>query len=292
VVFDNNPTLVYGTNLILPGGANITATPGDTATFYGDAGGVVRCVSYVSLTPAATVVVPYGYIGGFTMTYASYSGVAIAAGQARDSTNTYTIAPLGMTKNVGGPWSPGTNYPAMGNGLITSANTWYHVFAIINGGTHDFYFDTSITAANKPAGTTAFRYIGSIKTDAGAHILPFYQVGQKFSWATPLNDLNNYTGSTSGTVTLSTPPGIVTHPILYLSCGASGNNTYGFGVISGLTGQTDGSVTSVGTVFVGYSQVQTSTNTSSQVSYTASTGNGGQTIQTLAYINPKVAPNN
>jgi len=291
VVFDNNPTLVYGTNLILPGGANITATPGDTATFYGDAGGVVRCVSYVYIAPASTVVVPNGYINGFTLTYNSVNTLGIAAGQAKDSTNNYTIAPAALSKTTAASWFPGNN-GGMGTGLSVTASTWYHVFAIINGGNHDVYFDTSLTAANKPAGTTAFRYIGSIKTDASGHILPFYQVGQRFSWVTPPSDLNNYTGNSIGTVTLSTPPGIVTHPILTIAGGASDNNTYTFGVKSGLTGVIDGTVVSVGTVFYGSAQIQTSTNTSSQVSYQTANNNGGSSIITLAYINPKVAPNN
>ncbi|HEX8957639.1 MAG TPA: hypothetical protein VF798_15270, partial [Burkholderiaceae bacterium] len=173
-----------------------------------------------------------------------------------------------------------------------AASTWYHAFAIINGGSQDVYFDTSITAANKPSGTTAFRYIGSFKTDASAHILQFYQVGQRFFWAAPPADLYNYTGNSAGTATLSTPPGIVTHPILLVSASSNNTSSYGFTIISGLTAVADGECVGVGSSFQGFAQIQTSTNTSSQVSYTAANNNGGSYITTLGYINPKVAANN
>jgi len=43
VVFDSTPTLVNSANLILPGGVNLVATAGLTATFRGEASSVVRC---------------------------------------------------------------------------------------------------------------------------------------------------------------------------------------------------------------------------------------------------------
>ncbi|HEX7642976.1 MAG TPA: hypothetical protein VF472_12285 [Burkholderiaceae bacterium] len=292
VVFDSNPTLTNGASLILPGGANIAATPGDTATFFGDAGGVVRCVAYTYINPASTVTVPLNYIGGLTLSYVSTTTLGIAAGQARDTTNTYTIAPSAINKTVSGTWVAGNNNAGMGTGLTVAPSTWYHAFAIINSGLSDVYFDTSITAANKPAGTTALRYIGSFKTDASVHILPFYQVGQRFYWAAPPPDLNSYTGNTAGTVTLSTPPGIVTHPILLVSAVSSTTSNYPFIISSGLTGAVDGQCVGVGGSFQGFAQIQSSTNTSSQVSYTAANNNGGSSITTLGYINPKVAANN
>jgi hypothetical protein len=85
----------------------------------------------------------------------------------------------------------------MGTGLTATNATWYHVFAIINGGVADVYFDTSITAANKPAGTTAFCRIGSIYYLTG-QIRPFTQVGDRFELVTPVTFI-------SGAATTATP---------------------------------------------------------------------------------------
>jgi hypothetical protein len=183
----------------------------------------------------------------------------------------------------------------MGTGLTVAASTWYHVFAIICSGTYDAYFDTSFTAANKPACTSTLRYIGSIKTDASSHILAFFQVGQKFVWATPPADLNA-SSLGSGSITLSTPPGINTFPTLSISATASAASTNSFSVISGLGvsttgGKYDGTITGVGSVFTATGQITTTTSTSSQISFTT-LNQGSSTVLTMWYINPKVAPNN
>ena len=102
----------------------------------------------------------------------------------------------------------------LGSRLPTS--TWYHVFAIIVNGAADVYFDTSITAANKPASTTAFRRIGSIKTDSNGHILAFTQTGGYFLWKQQVEDQNGVTPGTSGTsyALASVAPGVVVKAML------------------------------------------------------------------------------
>lgn len=52
VVFGGALTLTNGASMILPGGANITTAAGDTATFIGEASGVVRCLNYSMATAA------------------------------------------------------------------------------------------------------------------------------------------------------------------------------------------------------------------------------------------------
>lgn len=48
VVFDSTPTITHhATNLILPTGANITATAGDAATFVSEGSGNWKCVGYM-----------------------------------------------------------------------------------------------------------------------------------------------------------------------------------------------------------------------------------------------------
>lgn len=139
----------------------------------------------------------------------------VSPGVAADSTNSVLIS-LGSIfyGSTGGAWSAGAGTSGspidkMGNGLTVADNTWYHVFSIINGGAADVYFDTSVSAANAPSGTTAFRRVGSFKTDANAHILVFFQNGDTFLWGTPPEDFNS-TPPTSGTLeAVSVPPGVI-----------------------------------------------------------------------------------
>jgi hypothetical protein len=70
----------------------------------------------------------------------------------------------------------------MGTGVTALPNSWYHVFAAVINNNVDFFFDTIVTAPNAPAGTSAWRRIGSIATDSNAHVWTFYQNGDKFIW--------------------------------------------------------------------------------------------------------------
>lgn len=109
----------------------------------------------------------------------------ISAGAAADSTDTVLMAIAAFTKSTGGAWVAGSGANGMGSGLAIAPTTTYHVFLIQNAGAADIYFDTSFTAANAPAGTTAFRRIGSFKTDGASHIRLFTQHLNEFWWATP-----------------------------------------------------------------------------------------------------------
>jgi hypothetical protein len=95
----------------------------------------------------------------------------------------------------------------MGSGLTIAASTTYHVFSIINNGVYDVYFDTSVTAANKPASTTAFRRIGSRQTDGSAHWVAFVQDGDDVQLLTPVQDINvTVSNSSANTITLGSIP--------------------------------------------------------------------------------------
>lgn len=133
----------------------------------------------------------------------------ISAGTCTDSTNSHAIGLGAFTKSIAGSWAAGSGANGMGIGLTATASTWYHVFAIIVSGTPDVYFDTSVTAVNKPASTTAFRRIGSIKLDGAVHILAFSQNGDEFLWGAPPADLAaGLLGTTPFTLSLSVPPGV------------------------------------------------------------------------------------
>ena len=152
----------------------------------------------------------------------------IAAGQATDSTNVVYIGlNSAITKSTAGSWSVGSGQNGMGTGLSISSSTWYHVFAIINSGVADAYFDTSVTAANAPSGTTAFRRIGSILTDGSAHILGFIQRYDLFFWKTiPALDVAGgaLASATPTNYTLnSVPTGVNVEAIVHVNSNVNGN---------------------------------------------------------------------
>lgn len=173
--------------------------------------------------PAAPV---RGYIAGLTLSNDGGTPntiLDIAVGAAADSTGVVTMV-LGsaFTKSTGGAWAVGSGSNGMGNGLTIANATWYHVFLILNGGSVDVYFDTSVTAANKPTGTTYFRRIGSFLTNGSAAILGFKQDGECFYWSSGTYLDANVSASTAynprASVTLTVPLGVKVRPMLRCSC--------------------------------------------------------------------------
>lgn len=167
----------------------------------------------------ALIAAPRGQLGGLGLSNDATlpnTVLDIAAGAAADSTAAVVITLGAFTKSIAGTWVAGSAANGMGSGLTATLNTWYHVFAIIVGGVADIYFDTSITAANKPASTTAFRRIGSIRLDGSVHILPFSQTADRFDWVTPVVEYNGTPGVTTAvTVTLAgVPPGVAVQALL------------------------------------------------------------------------------
>ena len=156
-----------------------------------------------------------GYIDGFVLTNdvsTPNTVLDFGAGNATDSTGTYLLNSVAMTKNCNASWASGNANG--GNFLNTTLATsaWYHCFAIYNTTTKatDFGIDSSVTAANIPSGWTAYRRIGSIKTDGSSHILAFVQYGGEFYWATATKDVATTNPGTSAvTQTLNVPTGVV-----------------------------------------------------------------------------------
>lgn len=181
-----------------------------------------------ALVPASTGVsglpaLLRGYIDGLTLSRASATTIGIAAGTATNSTaaSSITLASA-FTKSTAGAWASGSGSNGMGLTLVIANNTWYHVFAIIAAGVADVYFDTSVTAANNPAGTTAFRRIGSFLTDGSAQIVPFSQIGDEFLWLTPILDVNTGTLSTARTLfPITVPLGVKVNAIFSASANAA-----------------------------------------------------------------------
>jgi hypothetical protein len=178
--------------------------------------------------PPDDYMIPRSYLAGLILSNDGTSPntvLDISAGQCVDSTNAFVINLAAFTKSTGGSWAAGSGSNGMGTGLTIANSTWYHVFAIIKGGNPDVYFDTSVTAANAPAGTTAFRRIGSFLTNGSAQIIAFTQNGDEFAWVTTVEDVNTATWSTGPTLqTLTVPTGVRVNALfgvfaLYVSAG-------------------------------------------------------------------------
>lgn len=231
----NNPT--YWTNITNPAAtaaqsALAAAGSAAAALVSQTAAGVSATASATSATNAANSAITAqnaalsarGYIGGLTLSNdggAPNTKLDIAAGTCIDSTNATNITLGAFTKTTAGSWAAGTGNNGMGQGLTIANSTWYHVFAIINAGTPDVYFDTSVSAANKPASTTAFRRIGSFKTNGSAQIIAFSQRGNRFDWGTPVVEFTGTPGVTTAvTQTLvGIPLGVAVEAILSGSIG-------------------------------------------------------------------------
>jgi len=98
--------------------------------------------------------------------------ITMAAGQATDSTNAFSLSlSSALTKQIDAAWAVGDAAGGLFSGTV-AADTFYHIFVIRkdSDGSIDVGYDVSITAANIPAGYTAFRRRGYLKTDSGANI--------------------------------------------------------------------------------------------------------------------------
>jgi hypothetical protein len=168
---------------------------------------------------AAINTVPTGYLSGLTLSNNAATPVTdidIAPGVARAAGDTATLKlAAAMTKRLqsAGAWGPGDGSNGLFNGARAS-NTWYHVFLIRedSDGSIDAGFDTSPTAANKPAGWSNYLRLGSIKTDASGNILPFVMdsIGgsRLVRWVTPIMDSSSSVGTSAISLALSVPPGV------------------------------------------------------------------------------------
>ena len=101
--------------------------------------------------------------------------IAISVGQIFDSTRTTNlILPAIMTKQIDATWAAGDDAGGLFSGSV-AADTWYAMFLIEkdSDSSIDIGFDTSIIAANIPAGYTKYRRIGWVLTDGSANIEQF-----------------------------------------------------------------------------------------------------------------------
>lgn len=138
--------------------------------------------------------------------------IDIATGEAVDSTASYLLKlTTGLTKQIDAVWAAGTNVGGLFSGAV-AADTWYYVFLIRkdSDGSLDAGFDTDISAANIPAGYTAYRRIGAVLTDSAANIWPFGQREDRFYFTNAGNHLEALQArAPTLTFTLDAPPNMV-----------------------------------------------------------------------------------
>jgi hypothetical protein len=239
LILDSNGNWEVGTGTYTSSGTTLSRTPtassngGSAINLSGSAQVfiTIRAEDLQTIATLSTIPLPQSYLAGLQLSNdgtSPNSVIDVTAGQCRDSTNTYNITLGAFTKSTAGSWTAGSGSNGMGNGLTVTANTWYHVHAIINGGVSDAYFDTSVTAANAPSGTTAYRRLGSMATDSSAHIDKFSQDGDEFLWGTPTLEQSGASIPTSATLLtlVGVPPGVkVWARMRMLLNGGSANGT-------------------------------------------------------------------
>jgi hypothetical protein len=161
-----------------------------------------------------SLAVPPGYIYKGTMNCTSSSSTVVNCNSVicwANSGDTITV-PAAMQKNIAQTWVIGTGggfAPSLNaaNVLANVSITGIHAHAIIVNGVHDIYFDTSVIANNAPAGTTAYRRIGSLYIPGTGKIYQFIQTGDRFDYFLLLNAIAGFQASNLLTPA-GTPPGI------------------------------------------------------------------------------------
>jgi hypothetical protein len=155
---------------------------------------------------------PYdpGLINGLTISNNgsdATNDIDIAAGYARDSTNTVNmILAAAITKRLDAAWAVGTNQGGLDTGLI--ANTTYHVWLIKRSdtGVVDVLFSASATAPTMPANYDSKRRLLGIIVRSGGSILGFSQLGDMFFWDDPVLDVDTTIGTSSVSYTMRAAP--------------------------------------------------------------------------------------
>lgn len=191
-------------------------------------------VAYVRLQKAAERFdafannMPRGGISGLLLSYSNTTTLGISAGRFRDSTDAYTGYLASAFTKTTSAWAAGTGNGGLDTGTI-AVSTWYHWYAIYapTTKTTDIIFSTSASAPTLPTGYTAYRLIGSAKTNGSSQWVNFiahecngavqfnlYSVVQDYALANP--------GTSAVLVTLpSVPSGLSVEWIGSLQMGAA-----------------------------------------------------------------------
>ena len=226
--FDAALTLTHhATDLILPGGDNITTAAGDEAEFVEYATGLWRCTNYVPAAFVPAVIgqaeaeagtdtsprlwtaervaqaiaalaasggsLPKNYITGLTLSNNASDAtndIDIAAGKARDATDTEgMVLASALTKQIDAAWAVGTNAGMLDTGAV--GNNTYHLFLIKRSDTGVVDVLASLSAMNSGTCTMTIASPGVV-----TFVKHGLQIGSSFEFSST-GDLP--TGVTAGT---------------------------------------------------------------------------------------------
>lgn len=239
-----------------------------------------------------------GSIDGLTLspdyTIDPNNRIEISLGIARDSTNAYMMPLLGsFVKRLDAAWTVGNQNGGLFSGS-KAVSTWYHVFLIRkdSDGSIDAGFDTSVIAANIPAGYSSYRRIGSVRTDSSGNIIPFVQTEDIFIWLSAIADVTSTTQSTTGVLyTLTVPPGVKVEALISdVALSSAGTSAIWFTspdqLDENITGTSPfrANQTAVASVVAGEANFNIGTNTSAQIRVRASAALANLDIRTRGWV--------
>ena len=236
VTFSGSPTFPDGSinlaDLDIDGATDIGADLVDADLFIVDdgAGGTNRKVAASRLKTYIGSGAPRGYLSGMGLSNDTDTDhdILVGVGVVRDAADAVNIElTSAITKQIDASWAAGDDAGGLSSSLTLSADTWYHVHAIIVSGSADIGFDTSVTAANLVTdhSATAYRRIGSVLTDSSSNIINFTQFQNEFIYDAQITNVNGSGLGTSRVLqTVSTPLGVETRAILGIVAVVASNN--------------------------------------------------------------------
>lgn len=151
-----------------------------------------------------------GTLRGLELSLDTATSIGIAAGNCRngDSGQPFNMTLAAAITKTFSNFAAGSGNGGLDTGTI-AANTWYHVHLIRKDadGTLDAVISLSATAPTMPAGYTARRRLGAIRTNASSQVTPFTQVGDDFFLGATLRDVAAVHNTTSAVLyALTVPP--------------------------------------------------------------------------------------
>lgn len=260
-------------------------------------------VKVENINPATTTIRGISYLSNpitiANNTTDANNDIDFTDGNFQFSDNSSQAFASGMTKRLDASWSAGNNNGGLDTGT-KQANTWYHCYAIYNptAQVSDFLFSASATSPTLPIGFTKFSYKGSILTNVSGNIVAFRQTGNYFEWKSVVLDQSiNPVSATRTNITISVPLGISC--LAVIRAGVFSTNTADFTLnllstyndelipIAG-DGRTADSDIGSDINYINTTNLLIQSNTSSQISYRASSGGAVSvpfTVRTKGYFN-------
>lgn len=225
------------------------------------------------------------YLSGCTLSTAGASTtMSIAAGLAMDVAGGFPMVLSAIAKTTSA-WAVGTATGGLDTGAIANS-TWYHFYVIkrIDTSVVDVVFSLNATTPTLPTNYTAYRRIGSGKTNGSAQWTAFIQVGDYFRWLAQVSDVTTTNpGTAAVTSTLTVPTGVQVTALMVAGVKDTGATAVQL-LVSDLAATDTNAYyqTTEWTVNIyGYVPLQIMTNTSAQVRYRSQNATAGTTVNLI-----------